>query len=160
MLHNSDLIKVKKLSCLTKRSCCMVHWRPQWSGLSRYAIAQCAHVFSLAPLVSCELVSAQTMAIEFSPDASILGCACDDGSVRLWKVAFLHESTGTVTGQFGKSQVRPDPTASMPGFVPVDPVTMVRVHQPTPLAYPHTPPSFQFVVDGVEWLWAHRALTA
>ncbi len=85
------------------------------------------------------------MAIEFSPDASILGCACDDGSVRLWKVAFLHESTGTVTGQFGKSQVRPDPTASMPGFVPVDPVTMVRVHQTTPPAPPpshtHRPPS-------------------
>ncbi len=72
-------------------------------------------------------VCPQTMAIEFSPDASLLGCACDDGSVRLWKVAFLHESTGTVTGQFGKSQVRPDPTAGMPGFVPVDPVTMVRV---------------------------------
>jgi hypothetical protein len=65
------------------------------------------------------------MALQFSPDGSILGCACDDGSVRLWKLAFIHEATGGITGQFGKKTVRPDPAVAL-GYPPLDPVTMVR----------------------------------
>ena len=69
----------------------------------------------------------QTLAVQFSPDASLLGCACDDGSLRLWKVSFINENSGSVTNQFGKTLPRPDPLAGTPGFVPLDPVPMVRV---------------------------------
>ncbi len=71
-------------------------------------------------------MSQQTLALEFSPDASLLGCACDDGSVRVWKVSFINENSGSVTNQFGKNLPRPDPLAGTPGYTPLDPVPMVR----------------------------------
>lgn len=63
----------------------------------------------------------KTLAMEFSPDGSLIGCGCSDGTLRLWRLSSLHEAVGSVTDLFGKSSPYPDPT----GKNDLDPVLRV-----------------------------------
>jgi WD40 repeat protein len=73
----------------------------------------------------CLLLPLQTQQIEFSPDGSLIACACSDGSMRVWRLSSLHEHTGSVTNLFGKNVARADPTEGAPGHIPLDPVALV-----------------------------------
>ena len=61
--------------------------------------------------------------MRFSPDSSLIGCACSDGTLRVWRLSALHEHAGAVTELFGKSKAYPDPT----GKADLDPVPQVQL---------------------------------
>jgi WD40 repeat protein len=63
----------------------------------------------------------KTLAMQFSPDGSLIGCGCSDGTLRLWRLSSLHEAAGSVTELFGKASPYPDPT----GKNDLDPVLRV-----------------------------------
>ena len=72
----------------------------------------------------------QLLKMAFSPDASLIACACSDGSLRIWRLSSLHEHSGSVTELFGRGTAREvDPSSISklgPSVTPLDDVPLVR----------------------------------